>query len=469
MATTTVAHASLIRYDNDGNQLVINLKNTGDDVSISRSSNGNLPSGATTAQGLANSLGALAFRSSLSKGDVGLGNVDNTADSAKSVKYATSAGSANAVAWGSVTGKPAVPESGDFSADTLEDLLKSVQGKSPRMGSTNLTKDTRVYNSWYNFIYIPHRDGIGGDNMDYGTLVLFPMVFNGESAIIRAGKDGTVESIYTLYSSRNISEASVNHANSAGQLDISAGSSTQPIYFNGGKPVACSYTLGKSVPSNAVFSDTWRGIQNSLNSTSTTDSLSAAQGKILNETKLTRNEWNTVVKGRTWSRLCCIAAKSSVTGSVFLLNIYSTRNSVVYNNTFMIKAHHSHNGCITKISGSKYGSTGSIRLLSNGNGDCYVEYYDDANGITSATTQAVNCTLLDISTGGKALYTTFTDGTSIPSDFEIAQTMSINTNSLQGELSWEEVTGKPSTYPSEDNLVVSKTTPNKACLWAKID
>ena len=106
MATTTVAHASLIRYDSDGNQLVINLKNTGDDVSISRSSNGNLPSGATTAQGLANSLGALAFRSSLGKGDVGLGNVDNTADSAKSVKYATSAGSANAVAWGSVTGKP---------------------------------------------------------------------------------------------------------------------------------------------------------------------------------------------------------------------------------------------------------------------------------------------------------------------------------------------------------------------------
>ena len=106
MATTTVAHASLIRYDNDGNQLVINLKNTGDDVSISRSSNGNLPSGATTAQGLANSLGALAFRSSLGKGDVGLGNVDNTADSAKSVKYATSAGSANAVAWGNITGKP---------------------------------------------------------------------------------------------------------------------------------------------------------------------------------------------------------------------------------------------------------------------------------------------------------------------------------------------------------------------------
>ena len=106
MATTTVAHASLIRYDNDGNQLVINLKNTGDDVSINRSSNGNLPSGATTAQGLANALGSLAFKSSLSKTDVGLGSVDNTSDANKSVKYATTAGSANAVAWGNVSGKP---------------------------------------------------------------------------------------------------------------------------------------------------------------------------------------------------------------------------------------------------------------------------------------------------------------------------------------------------------------------------
>lgn len=72
-------------------------------------------------------------------------------------------------------------------------------------------------------------------------------------------------------------------ANSAVKLDSSAGSSVQPIYFSGGKPVACTYTLGKSVPSNAVFTDTntWRGIQNNLTSDSTSDSLSAAQGKVL--------------------------------------------------------------------------------------------------------------------------------------------------------------------------------------------
>lgn len=46
------------------------------------------------------------IKPSYSKGEVGLGNVDNTADSAKSVKYATSAGSAGAVAWANVSGKP---------------------------------------------------------------------------------------------------------------------------------------------------------------------------------------------------------------------------------------------------------------------------------------------------------------------------------------------------------------------------
>lgn len=45
---------------------------------------------------------------SYTKAEVGLGNVDNTADSAKSVKYATSAGSANAVAWANVSGKPLI-------------------------------------------------------------------------------------------------------------------------------------------------------------------------------------------------------------------------------------------------------------------------------------------------------------------------------------------------------------------------
>lgn len=75
------------------------------------------------------------------------------------------------------------------------------------------------------------------------------------------------------------------NADTATKLTSSAGSATQPVYFNDGKPVVTTYTLGKSVPADAKFTDTntWRGVQNSLTSTSTDQSLSAAQGKVLKD------------------------------------------------------------------------------------------------------------------------------------------------------------------------------------------
>lgn len=75
------------------------------------------------------------------------------------------------------------------------------------------------------------------------------------------------------------------NADTATKLTSSAGSATQPVYFANGVPVATTYTLGKSVPSNAVFTDTntWRGVQNNLTSTVTDQSLSAAQGKVLKD------------------------------------------------------------------------------------------------------------------------------------------------------------------------------------------
>lgn len=79
------------------------------------------------------------------------------------------------------------------------------------------------------------------------------------------------------------SESVGGAAISANKLNTDAGSLIQPVYFLDGKPTACTYTLEKSVPKDAEFTDTWRGIQNNLISTSTTESLSALQGKLLNE------------------------------------------------------------------------------------------------------------------------------------------------------------------------------------------
>ena len=72
-------------------------------------------------------------------------------------------------------------------------------------------------------------------------------------------------------------------ANSANKLNTNAGSSTQGVYFKDGVPVAMTYTLGKSVPADAKFTDTdtWRGVQDNLTSTATNQSLSANQAKVL--------------------------------------------------------------------------------------------------------------------------------------------------------------------------------------------
>lgn len=116
-------------------------------------------------------------------------------------KPSTYTPSAHNQSWSTITDKPALMESGDYSAETIEALLKRVQGLSPRMGSCCLTKDTHVANTWWNFIYTPHRTGSGGDNPEYGTLLLFPMVGAGSSYIVRAGKDGVVKEIRKIYTS----------------------------------------------------------------------------------------------------------------------------------------------------------------------------------------------------------------------------------------------------------------------------
>ena len=52
------------------------------------------------------------------------------------------------------------------------------------------------------------------------------------------------------------SSTSGGAATSANKINTDAGSTTQPVYFSGGIPKATTYTLGKSVPSDAVFTDT---------------------------------------------------------------------------------------------------------------------------------------------------------------------------------------------------------------------
>ncbi len=98
------------------------------------------------------------------------------------------------------------------------------------------------------------------------------------------------------------SATNATKAITADKLGTSAGTTTQPVYFKDGKPVVIGYTVAKSVPADAKFTDTntWRGIQNNLTSDRTDQSLSAAQGKILKSLIDSKaNSANTYTKTQT--------------------------------------------------------------------------------------------------------------------------------------------------------------------------
>lgn len=59
------------------------------------------------------------------------------------------------------------------------------------------------------------------------------------------------------------SATNATNATTATKLSSNAGSSVQPVYFSGGKPVAIGYTISSSVPANAKFTDTTYGVASS--------------------------------------------------------------------------------------------------------------------------------------------------------------------------------------------------------------
>lgn len=229
------------------------------------------------------------------KSEVGLGNVNNTADKDKSVKYATSAGAADS-SLSLFTNPSTRPTSGDYDLTSptyaykvTHSIASSIMktGKPPE-DSHILTFGWDSFTGWGAQLAIGREKGnhlyVRGANSKQKTVDNKTVNYSEWDSDWRTILDSRNYSSYTV--TKTGGGASGNwgiNAASASKLTTNAGSSTRPIYFSNGVPVSCAYTLGKSVPSNAVFTDTntWRGIQNNLSSDSTSDSLSAAQGKRL--------------------------------------------------------------------------------------------------------------------------------------------------------------------------------------------
>ena len=173
----------------------------------------------------------------------------------------------------------------------------------------------------------------------------------GDATTLNMTLDGTV------YAS-GFSGALSGNASTATALTSSAGSATQPVYFSSGKPVACSYTLGKSVPSNAVFTDTntWRPVVDNLNSQAQDQSLSAMQGKVLNQNKVNKSD---IVNNLTsTSSDVPLSANMGRELNTKLGNIGKTAKFYVPNN-FYVQANGGYNGLA--MGGKEYSNIENIQ------------------------------------------------------------------------------------------------------------
>lgn len=180
---------------------------------------------------------------SYSKSEVGLGNVDNTADSAKSVKYATSAGSANSVTWANLSEKPSTftPSSHTHTIANITNLQSTLDGKA---SSTTLDNNVNLNN-----ITTPGFYNCGGAN----SLVNKPSNVDAVGLIVTHNASG---SYYTQI------------------LTTSSNSNTY-------RRTCSNSTWSAWTQDKYTDTNTWRGIQDNLTSDSATDSLSAKQGKAL--------------------------------------------------------------------------------------------------------------------------------------------------------------------------------------------
>lgn len=100
-------------------------------------------------------------------------------------------------------------------------------------------------------------------NSQYGRImfeVISESSISGAYPNLTLYNSGTKESTEPVATVTSSDGATVNYANSAGTATkvgtTTVGSATQPVYINGGTPTATTYTLGKSVPSDAKFTDT---------------------------------------------------------------------------------------------------------------------------------------------------------------------------------------------------------------------
>lgn len=121
-------------------------------------------------------------------------------------------------------------------------------------------------------------------------------------------------------------------AAAAAKLTTSAGSTTQPVYFDGGVPKACTYSLNKTVPANAVFTDTTytagTGISISSNAINNTGVRSVTAGSTANQLSVNTGDTTTTITiNNVANATSATKATQDASGNV-ITSTYATKDEV---------------------------------------------------------------------------------------------------------------------------------------------
>lgn len=182
---------------------------------------------------------------------------------------------------------------------------------------------------------------------------------------------------------------SAGSASSAAALTSNAGSSTQPVYFSGGKPVACSYTLGKSVPADALFTDHTYGNMKGATSSSAGSAGLVPAPNIGEQLKFLRADGAWVIPTNTTysvgtSSYLGITKLYTETGSA--TDGTMTQNAITSALNGKSPTSHTHNYAVSSSSGGAANSANKLataRTVSGGT-DITLSFNYDGSGNSSA-------------------------------------------------------------------------------------
>lgn len=173
-----------------------------------------------------------------------------TGNSASATKLTSSAGSATQP----VYFKDGKPVAGTYTLGDASSKMVRTLGAVGNTGWTNKTTDDKYVPTMSFMAYWNGAYSSTSSNLQYCDRGRFGTI------VTKGSGDYAVAGHTHNYAGSGSAGGS---ANSAVKLDSNAGSSVQPVYFSGGKPVAIGYTISSSVPANAKFTDTTYGVASS--------------------------------------------------------------------------------------------------------------------------------------------------------------------------------------------------------------